>query len=99
MPGGPSTSPAPLTVAVDATSLLGRPTGIGGFTAGLLAGLAGRSDVEPSAFAVSWRRREGIEALLPRGVPARHRGDNAGGGGTGGRGRGGCHRDRSEDGG
>jgi len=73
MPGGPSTSPAPLTVAVDATSLLGRPTGIGVFTAGLLAGLAGRSDVEPSAFAVSWRRREGIEALLPRGVPARQR--------------------------
>jgi glycosyltransferase involved in cell wall biosynthesis len=60
-------------VAVDATPLLGRPTGVGAFCAGALGGLAGRSDVAVSAFAVSWRRRRGIEDRLPAGVPARQR--------------------------
>jgi glycosyltransferase involved in cell wall biosynthesis len=57
-----------LSVGFDATPLLGRPTGVGVFCAGALAGLAGRTDVAVSAFAVSWRRREGIDALLPRGI-------------------------------
>jgi glycosyltransferase involved in cell wall biosynthesis len=64
------TEPAapPLRVAVDATPLLGRPTGVGAFCSGVLAGLAGRADVAVSAFAVSWRRRRGIVGLLPSGV-------------------------------
>lgn len=57
-----------LRVAVDATPLLGRPTGVGAFCAGALAGLSGRGDLAVSAFAVSWRRRRGIDALVPSGV-------------------------------
>ena len=38
-----------------------RPTGVGVFCAGALAGLAARDDVDVSAFAVSWRRRQGID--------------------------------------
>lgn len=64
------TEPAPSTlhVAVDATPLLGRPTGVGAFCAGMLSGLASRDDVAATAFAVSWRRRRGIAALVPPGV-------------------------------
>ncbi len=62
-----------LSVALDATPLLGRPTGVGAFVAGLLGGLAGRDDVDVSAFAVSWRRRRGIDALVPPGVAIRRR--------------------------
>jgi glycosyltransferase involved in cell wall biosynthesis len=62
-----------LSVAFDATPLLGRPTGVGVFCAGALGGLAGRDDVSVSAFAVSWRRREGIDALLPSGVGSSQR--------------------------
>ncbi|HLN16605.1 MAG TPA: glycosyltransferase family 1 protein [Acidimicrobiales bacterium] len=57
-------------VAVDATPLLGQPTGVGAFCAGLLGGLAERPDVSVIAFAVSWRRRHGIVGSLPAGVPA-----------------------------
>ena len=64
---------AVLRVALDATPLLGRPTGVGAFCAGALAGLATRRDVSVSAFAVSWRRRRGIEARLPAGVSAGQR--------------------------
>lgn len=63
----------PLRVALDATPLLGRPTGVGQFCRGLLGALAEQPDIAPSAFAVSWRRRRGIEGLLPAGVPARQR--------------------------
>ena len=56
---------ARLSVALDATPLLGRPTGVGAFVAGLLGGLARRQDVDVSAFAVSWRRRHGIDSLVP----------------------------------
>jgi glycosyltransferase involved in cell wall biosynthesis len=62
-----------LRVALDATPLLGHPTGVGQFCRGLLGALAVRGDVSASAFAVSWRRRRGIEGLLPVGVPARQR--------------------------
>jgi glycosyltransferase involved in cell wall biosynthesis len=57
-----------LRVALDATPLLGRPTGIGIFCAGLLGGLAARSDLEVSAFAVSWRRRSAIVDRVPEGI-------------------------------
>ncbi len=62
-----------MRVAVDATPLLGLPTGIGAFCQGALAALAQRPDVDVRAYAVSWRRRRQIEATLPQGVPARQR--------------------------
>jgi glycosyltransferase involved in cell wall biosynthesis len=41
---------------------------VGAFCAGALGGLAARRDLAVSAFAVSWRRRRGIDALVPDGV-------------------------------
>lgn len=73
-PGSESTEDGQrLRVAVDATPLLGRPTGVGAFCAGALSGLAGRSDLAVEAFAVSWRRRHGIEDKLPPGVSVEQR--------------------------
>jgi glycosyltransferase involved in cell wall biosynthesis len=67
-----------LRVALDATPLVGRRTGVGEFCVGALSGLAGRSDLATSAFAVSWRRRDRIAGALPdrvasgqRAMPAR----------------------------
>jgi glycosyltransferase involved in cell wall biosynthesis len=62
-----------LSVALDATPLLGRPTGVGAFCGGALAGLAARPDVSASAFAVSWRRRHLLADLVPAGVGVRQR--------------------------
>ena len=62
-----------LRVAVDATPLLGLPTGIGAFCEGALAAMASRPGLDVRAFAVSWRRRHGIEDRLPAGVIARQR--------------------------
>jgi glycosyltransferase involved in cell wall biosynthesis len=62
-----------LRVALDATPLLGRPTGVGAFCAGALSGLAARDDVEVEAFAISWRRRHGIVSLVPAGVAVSQR--------------------------
>jgi glycosyltransferase involved in cell wall biosynthesis len=67
------TGPARLRVALDATPLLGQRTGVGVFCLGALRALAERSELDVHAFAVSWRRREGIEALLPANVSARQR--------------------------
>src|SRR5271165_4505906 len=68
------TQPAPsLRVALDATALLGRPTGVGAFCAGLLAGLGRRPDLSVNAFAVSWRRRRGIVDAVPPGVAVHQR--------------------------
>lgn len=58
-------SAGPLTVAVDATSLLGPRTGVGTLTHHLVAGLAGRDDVEVRAFAVTWRGRDGLGPAVP----------------------------------
>ena len=49
----------------------GRPTGVGVFCAGALSGLAARPELDVSAFAVSWRRRHRIAALVPAGVADR----------------------------
>ena len=62
-----------LTVAFDATALLWQPTGIGVFCASTLAALARRTDVDLSAFAVSWRRRTTLPPMLPPGVSSRQR--------------------------
>ncbi|HTX62280.1 MAG TPA: glycosyltransferase family 1 protein [Acidimicrobiales bacterium] len=62
-----------LGVAIDATPLIGRPTGVGAFCAGVLSGLSRRDDVTPTAFAVSWRRRHAIDGRVPHGMAvARH---------------------------
>ena len=67
-----------MRVALDATPLLGQPTGVGAFCAGALEALAERPELEVAAFAVSWRRRRDIEPHLPpkvrggqRAMPAR----------------------------
>jgi glycosyltransferase involved in cell wall biosynthesis len=57
-------------VAVDATPLLGPRTGIGRFTAVILAGLAARADVDPVAFGATWRGRGSLAGVLPPGVAA-----------------------------
>lgn len=57
-----------LRVALDATPLIGRPTGVGAFCTGVLDGLSHRQDVAATAFAVSWRRRHAIEGRVPSGV-------------------------------
>jgi glycosyltransferase involved in cell wall biosynthesis len=57
-----------LRVAIDATPLIGRPTGVGAFCAGVLEGLSGCPDAAPAAFAVSWRRRHAIVGRVPAGV-------------------------------
>src|ERR1017187_7325408 len=56
---------ARLRVSLDATPLLGQPTGVGAFCQGALQALSTRDDLEVSAFAVSWRRRGEIVAHLP----------------------------------
>jgi glycosyltransferase involved in cell wall biosynthesis len=60
-------------VALDATPLLGLPTGVGAFCGGALAALAERPGVDVRAYAVSWRRRRLVEDQLPAGVVARQR--------------------------
>jgi glycosyltransferase involved in cell wall biosynthesis len=65
--------PARLRVALDATPLLGTPTGVGVFCLGALRSLGERPDLDVRAFAVSWRRRAGIGAHLPATVAAAQR--------------------------
>jgi glycosyltransferase involved in cell wall biosynthesis len=65
--------PGRLSVALDATPLLGRPTGVGAFVAGALGGLGARPDIDVSAFAISWRRRQAVPELVPPGVATRQR--------------------------
>ena len=62
-----------LRVALDATPLLGAPTGVGRFCAGALRALAGRPELEVRAFAVTWRRRDRLPPLVPSGVGVRQR--------------------------
>jgi len=57
-----------LRVAIDATPLLGTRTGVGMFCAGALGALALRTDLDPAAFAVTWRRRHLLRPLLPTGI-------------------------------
>lgn len=59
---------SPRRVAVDVTSLLGARTGVGAFTAELVAGLAARPEVAVRAFAVTWRGRAALADVLPQGV-------------------------------
>ena len=65
--------PPRLRVALDATPLLGTPTGVGVFCLGALRALGAHTDLDVHAFAVSWRRRAGIGPLLPATVAATQR--------------------------
>lgn len=62
-----------LRVALDATPLLGLPTGIGAFCQGALKALGQRPGLDVRAFAISWRRQQGIISQLPAGVSAPQR--------------------------
>jgi glycosyltransferase involved in cell wall biosynthesis len=57
-----------LTVAIDATPLLGEPTGIGAFAAGLIPALAARDDLDLVGYGLSWAGRAQLPTLLPRRV-------------------------------
>jgi glycosyltransferase involved in cell wall biosynthesis len=57
-----------LTVAVDATPLVGPRTGVGAFAHGLLEALARRDDIEAAGYALSWRAYRSLAAALPPGV-------------------------------
>jgi glycosyltransferase involved in cell wall biosynthesis len=54
-----------MRVAVDATSLLGRRTGVGTVTAELVRRLAAHDDLELHAFGVTWRGRSLLRAAVP----------------------------------
>ena len=67
-----------MRIAFDATALLDPPTGVGVFTARVLDGLDARPDVDPVAYAASWRGRHRLPAVVPpsvrttsRPIPAR----------------------------
>ena len=60
-------------VAVDATPLLGQPTGVGTFVAGALAALTDEPDLDLSAYALSLRGRADLPGRLPAGVRAHMR--------------------------
>lgn len=57
-----------MRVAVDSTSLLNQPTGVGAFTRALLAGLAEVERVDVLAFALSWRGRGRLASAVPAGI-------------------------------
>jgi glycosyltransferase involved in cell wall biosynthesis len=57
-----------LHVALDATPLLGQPTGVGEFTRGLLGALAARDDVVVTAYGLTWRGRGALGPAVPRRV-------------------------------
>jgi glycosyltransferase involved in cell wall biosynthesis len=59
-----------LRVGIDATPLLGNPTGVGTFCREAIGALATRSDVSLRAFAVTWRNHGQIRSLLPDSVTA-----------------------------
>jgi glycosyltransferase involved in cell wall biosynthesis len=63
-----------LCVAIDATSLLGKPTGVGQVSARLIEALAARDDLELAAFAITWRGRHDLDTRVPANVrPATRR--------------------------
>jgi glycosyltransferase involved in cell wall biosynthesis len=62
-----------LRVAVDATPLLGTRTGVGRFCEGALGALAGLTQLDVDAFAVTWRRRGRLPPLVPAGIDVRQR--------------------------
>src|ERR1039458_6450058 len=58
----------PLVVALDATPLLGVPTGVGVFCREALGALSVAGRVQVEAYAVTWRRRHMLASRVPDGV-------------------------------
>ncbi|MCU1462338.1 MAG: hypothetical protein JWO37_2413 [Acidimicrobiales bacterium] len=66
----------PLSVALDATPLLGARTGVAAMTLGALRALVAERDelaVDVSAYALTWRGRQVLAGALPAGVHAHHK--------------------------
>jgi glycosyltransferase involved in cell wall biosynthesis len=59
---------APLRLAVDGTPLLGQATGVGEVAHGLLDTLAGRTDLDLVAYALTFRGRQKLADRIPPGV-------------------------------
>jgi glycosyltransferase involved in cell wall biosynthesis len=59
---------APLRLAVDGTPLLGQATGVGEVAHGLLDNLAGRTDLDLVAYALTFRGRQKLADRIPPGV-------------------------------
>ena len=57
-----------IKVALDGEPLLGRRTGVGNFTLGLLQGLAGLGGLDVNVYAVTWRMRPELAGRLPAGT-------------------------------
>ncbi|HET9078021.1 MAG TPA: glycosyltransferase family 1 protein [Acidimicrobiales bacterium] len=57
-----------IKVALDGEPLLGRRTGVGNFTLGLLEGLAGLEELDVAVYAVTWRMRPELAGRLPSGT-------------------------------
>ncbi|MGO9343673.1 MAG: glycosyltransferase family 4 protein [Acidimicrobiales bacterium] len=58
----------PLVVALDATPLLGVPTGVGVFCREAIGALSAAGELQVEAFAISWRRRHMLASRVPEGV-------------------------------
>jgi glycosyltransferase involved in cell wall biosynthesis len=59
-----------IRLALDGTPLLGPRTGIGEVVAGLTTGLSTRTDLDVTAYALTWRGRHQLHAVVPPGVRA-----------------------------
>ena len=62
-----------LRVAIDATPLLGNPTGIGTFCREAISALSDLGDLSLETFAVTWRQQHAITSLVPEGVASGRR--------------------------
>ncbi|MGH9077008.1 MAG: glycosyltransferase family 4 protein [Acidimicrobiales bacterium] len=65
--------PAPVRVALDATAVLGTPTGVGRVVAGILAALAIRQDIDLVGYGLTWNGRRQLGPALPPGVAVARR--------------------------
>lgn len=57
-----------MRLGFDVTSLLDRRTGVGAFASEVLTRVAQRDDIEVVGYSVSWRGRDRLTDLVPRGV-------------------------------
>ncbi|MDQ1402016.1 MAG: hypothetical protein QOG03_332 [Actinomycetota bacterium] len=57
-----------MRIAFDVTPLLGHPTGVGAFALGALDALVDLDDLDVAPYALTWRGRSALPALLPSGL-------------------------------
>ncbi len=62
-----------MRVALDATPLVGRGTGVATFVRGVLGALAAHGEVELSTYGLTWRGRAEIAAVVPAGLAVARR--------------------------